>query len=409
MNKLAVLAVFLLWYCVPGFAEDLEGQVDKQCVPEAQWTDRTGTVIEPRKILPTLARVKVVLIGEDHENPEHHRMQLFTMAELYALQTHMAAGFEAFPRKTQNLLDQWVAGEIPEKDFIKKVKWDEIWRFNKDNYLPMFHFARMNRIPMVALNVDRQFVAEVSNKGWKNVVESHREGIGKPKVASQEYKEVLAEVFAQHIPKHAHNGEKPPELTEDDIQEILDNPSFKRFMQGQLVWDRAMAEAIVKALQRDDVSLVVGIMGAGHVMGGYGVVHQLEDLGMARQDIKTLMPWDGSVDCEELKNGAFDYAFGVKYFPPGQAAEPAHPRLGVYLEHDDGVTVTRLVPDSVAEKMGMKVGDKIVEVAGKPVEKVMDVVEAVKATPFGRWLPLVILRDGKKQEMLARFPPGPDS
>jgi len=401
MKKLALgLLLSITWMFSANAAED---ELDKQCVPEGKWVSKDNRQIENSDIIKTLSNTSVVLIGEDHENPEHHRMQLHTMTQLYAQQPNMALGFESFPRSTQKSLDQWVNGELSEDDFIKAVRWDEVWRFNKDYYLPMFHFARMNKIPMIALNVERKLVSTVSNKGWDNVDESMREGVSKPKPASKNYMHVLAEVFAQHMPKHAHESEsgQAQEVSEEDLNAIIENPSFQKFMQGQLVWDRAMAEAIAKSLKEEKVSLVVSVMGAGHVMGDYGVVHQLKDLGVNKT--ATLMPWDGSVDCSELKSGAFDYAFGVKYFESKGSHKKDHPRLGVYLEHVDGVVISRIVPGSVAESMGINVGDKIIQIAGKPVEKVMDVVETVKITAFGTWLPLLIERDGEKKEFVAKF------
>ncbi len=404
MKKLAVLLLTTTLYSLAGQAE--EG-IDKQCVPEGAWVNSVGKQVANSDIIKTLSRSKVILIGEDHENAEHHRMQLHTMAQIYAEQPNMALGFEAFPRKAQKYLDQWVRGELDENEFIKLVEWEEVWRFNKDHYLPMFHFARMNKIPMVALNVERRLVSEVGNKGWDNVPPELREGISKPAPANSDYIEVLASVFAQHMPQHGQPGDESAasELSASDISDIISNPSFQKFMQGQLVWDRAMAEALADIIKKQKKSIVVGIMGAGHVMGDYGVGHQLIDLGIPTSDSITLMPWDGSVECEQLKNGAFDYAFGIKYFAPEDSSEKDYPRLGVFLEHNDGVIITRLVKGGIAESMGIHIDDKIIKIAGKPVEKVADVVDAVKSTAFGTWLPLVIARDGKELEMVAKFSP----
>ena len=148
--------------------EDMEA-VDKLCVPDGQWKTSKGTVHSNKDILHTLSKTRVVLLGEDHDNPEHHRWQLHTIAELFAIQPDMALGFESFPRSTQKYLDLFVAGELSEKEFLDVVNWEKIWRFNKDFYMPMIHFARMNKIPMYALNVDRSLVALVSKKGWANI------------------------------------------------------------------------------------------------------------------------------------------------------------------------------------------------------------------------------------------------
>lgn len=381
-------------------------ELDKQCVPEGKWVSSQGKTLSNSELIKSFSEKKVVLIGEDHENPEHHRMQLHTIAQVYARQPDLVLGFEAFPRKTQKYLDQWVEGKLNEKEFFDLVKWDEIWRFNKDFYAPMFHFARMNKIPMIALNVDRKLVSEVGNKGWDNIDEKDREGVSKPADPSEEYLQILADVFSQHMPKHGHSeGDEAGQMSGEDLQEILDNPSFQKFAQGQLVWDRAMAEAIAKVLKVNSNATVIGVMGAGHVMGDYGAIHQLVDLGVAAKQSVTLMPWDGSIDCSELKAGAFDYGFGVNYVEAKEVVEQQYPRLGVYLEHNNGVVITRIVPNSIADSMGLKIDDKIIQIAGKPVEQVMDVVETVKSTLFGTWLPLKILRDDKEMEFVAKFPP----
>lgn len=59
----------------------------------------------------------VVLLGETHINPEHHRWQLQMLATLYAARPDMVIGFEMFPRRVQKILDQWVAGELTESEF----------------------------------------------------------------------------------------------------------------------------------------------------------------------------------------------------------------------------------------------------------------------------------------------------
>ncbi len=409
----SIVSVFFFSFTFTVLAEPGAGEeaVDKLCVPEAQWKTPKGVSLSNKDVLHALSKTKVVLLGEDHDNPEHHRWQLQTIIGLYALEPDMALGFESFPRSTQQYLDQFVAGALSEKRFLELVNWDKIWRFNKDFYMPMFHFARMNKIPMYALNVDRSLVSLVSKKGWANIPEKERDGITDPAEASLEYLEMLAGVYAQHMPKHAHKktghddkqGEaKSFELSDEELKEIFFNPAFKRFSQGQLLWDRAMAEIFYKAVEKDKKPLIVGVLGAGHIMGGYGVPHQLRSMGV--DSVKTLMAWDGTLDCDQLKDGAVDLAFGVAVASEEEKNADDHPSIGVYLENDGGVLVTRIVPNSVAEKIGIEVGDKITVIAGKPVAKVKDVVKAVRATAFGTWLPMTIVRNDKSLELVAKFP-----
>ncbi len=379
-------------------------KMPQQCVPEGQWVTNNGKQYDPTSIFHSLSKTQVVLLGEDHDNPEHHRWQLHTMSALYALEPNMGLGFEAFPRSTQKILDQWVAGELTEKAFLAAVDWNKIWRFNKNDYMPMFHFARMNRIPMYALNVNRELVSRVGDVGWENVSEKDREGVSKPADPSEDYIDVLAQVFAQHMPKHAHAAKEgeAPELSDDEVNDILGKASFQRFLQGQLLWDRAMAEIFYTGIKKKNHSLMVGILGAGHIMGNYGVPHQLNAMGL--KNIKTLMPWDGTIACQQLRDGAVDIAFGIVEISRDEIdAGLDKPRLGVYLEHNEGVMVSRVVTNSVAEKTGLKTGDRITLIAGKSVEKVSDVVDAVQATAFGTWLPMTVSREGKAMDLVAKF------
>jgi len=402
-NKIIKLVCLLsLCFLSTAFAAEKKADI---CVPEGMWITSKGDSHDVAAITHTLSKTKVVLLGEDHDNPEHHRWQLQTMSAIYALEPGMVLGFESFPRSTQKILDKWVAGEINEKDFLEAVDWEKIWRFNKDFYMPMFHFARMNRIPMYALNVNRELVSKVGDRGWDNIPEKEREGVSKPAEPTKDYVEVLAQVFSQHMPKHAHGGEgeEAAELSDADIQEISEKPSFQRFLQGQLLWDRAMAEIFHSAINKKGHPMIVGVLGAGHIMGNYGVPHQLNSMGL--KSIKTLMAWDGTIECQQLLDGAVDIAYGIVEISREELeAEEDRPRLGVYLEHNEGVIITRLVAGSVAEKTGIQIDDKVTNIAGKPVEKVSDVVKAVKATAFGTWLPMTVNRDGKTVELVAKFP-----
>lgn len=375
---------------------------EKQCVPVGKWLEvnNHSTISQPA-LLKRVTQSKVVLLGEDHDNPQHHRWQLQTIAKLQAIQPNMALGFEAFPRRVQPILDRWIKDELTEKEFLKAVDWETIWNYNPKYYMPMFQFARMNKIPLYALNVDRELIRKIGQIGWENIPENERLGVGDPAPPSQDYKDALAEIFSQHSKGgHGHgdtkNGEKSPEFDPSSDR-------FQRFIQSQQVWDRAMAEIAYQGVTKDSVKMFVAVLGAGHIMGGYGVPHQLKDLGINK--VTGLLPWDGGIGCEQLEPGLADYVFGMT--PPEKTGgKHEHPMLGVYLEPtaNGHVNVSRIVSGSVAEKAGLKKDDVILEAAGKKVEKVPDVVNIVRSVAYGTWLPLKIQRDGKQIDIIAKFP-----
>jgi uncharacterized iron-regulated protein len=368
-----------------------------QCVPISSWVDtKSKKIVTPSAVIKEAVDKKVMLLGEDHDNEEHHRWQLSMISQAYALNPKMAIGFEMFPRAVQPILDDWVAGELTEREFLERTDWNKVWSYNPAYYMPMFHFARMHRIPMYALNIPREIVSEIAEKGWDALSSKTREHIGKPAPATTAYRDMMTEIFIQHQP---HGSD----ISMDNI--VNAEPGVSYFIQGQLAWDRAMAGAIVDAMKRDDVELFVGVMGAGHIIPKMSVPYQLADLGI--KESISLMPWDDTMPCEEFDNEMANFVFGVdKQDPHGNHGIKNKARLGVYLEAAElGIQISRVVEDSIAEKAGLKKDDIIIEIAGKPAKHVTDVVLAVRSMPPGAWLPIKVLRVKKKIQMVAKFPP----
>ena len=367
------------------------------CLAPAAWY--TLTVDSPRPIpgpqlLAEMARRDVVLLGEQHDDADHHQWQLQTLAALHMLRPQMVIGFESFPRRVQPALDKWIAGELTVKQFLEQTGWEKVWSFPRELYLPLFQFARINRIPIVALNVDRTLTEAITNKGWDAVPAEQKEGVSRPAPALDAYKDFLFDVFKTHARRAG------PETGAPDKNDA----GFRFFVEAQTTWDRAMAEALARRFdmgQRASRPLVVGIMGEGHVRDGHGVPHQLRDLGVSH--IGTLLPVDSRQNCEAIRIG---YADGVYAMPEIPRDKPAPPRLGVRLEEfEGGVRLAEVSSGSLAEQSGLKRGDRIVSIAGIPVAKTVSVISAVRMQPEGTWLPLLIGRGTETLDVVIKFPP----
>lgn len=337
---------------------------------------------DPVALIERLATNQVVLLGETHDSAEDHRWQLHTLAQLHARQPRLAIGFEMFPRRLQPVLDRWVAGELSEADFLRETDWNRVWGYDARLYLPLFHYARMNRLPMLALNVERSLVSAVDARGWDGIPEGRREGLTRPAAPPEAYQKMLRQVYSHH-----------PEKDQDDA-------GFERFVQAQATWDRAMAQAIAAHLKRRPDALVVGIMGAGHVRFGHGVAHQLKDLGVSR--VANLVTWDAEGRCEDFKAGLADAAYVVR------VPQTDPPRLGIAMEvATGGIRIAQVTAGSVAEQAGLKPGDVVAEAAGVAISSPQVMRQTVERQAPGTWLPLKVRRDGQELEIVARFPPAP--
>lgn len=395
---LVLIAAGVAAATVPGPSEThraSQPEGEPACVPVASWVipDANGgeaTTIEA--LLERAAESRIVLLGESHDSHEHHRWQLQVLAALHARYPDLVIALEMFPRRVQPALDRWAAGEIDEAEFLRASEWRQVWSFDPALYLPIFHFARMNRIPLVAINVDRTLIQAVSEKGYAAIPASEREGITEPAPATAAYEDMLLESWRDHL---------PPDRTQDGSA-MRQDAEFRRFVESQLVWDRAMAQGIADAARKKPGAIVVGLMGSGHVIHGWGVPHQLQQMG--HNAPLTLLPWDREAGCTGLVDGIADAVFGVA--APPRPATVARPRLGITLEPaEDGVRIGEVTVGSIAERTGLRKGDLIIEIAGVRPEQSIDVAAAVARQAPGTWLPLKIQRGSRTLEFIAKFPP----
>ena len=372
---------------------------DAACVAPGTWYDPgSRATVTTQNLLARVKDASVVLLGETHVIADHHRWQLQTLTQLHAQRPDMVLGFEAFPRRVQPVLDAWVAGKLSEAEFLKQSEWSSVWKYDADLYLPMFHYARLNAVPMVALNVDRSLISKVSKDGWAGVPKDQRLGLSEPASPTDGYVAMLGESFGQHDNGHGEDNGAPKAPG-------LDDPRFAGFVAVQVTWDLAMSDAITDTLDGTQAQMVA-IIGRGHMDYGYGVPHQLAARGI--KDTVVLSPWDDMRPCSDLNapdgQAVADAVFGVAITK--DFFKESGPKLGVMIENnsDGGVRVVEVKKGTIAETSGILADDVITQAAGQPTTKTADLIAIVTAMTPGTWLPLTVQRGDAVLDIVARFP-----
>lgn len=241
------------------------------------WVDgNSGEVISQSKVIHSVSKRSVVFLGETHDRADHHQWQLEVSENIFRHRTDIALGFEMFPKRVQPIVDKWARDQISMRSFLNEVDWDSIWGFNSDLYRPIFQFCKDNKLPMIALNCNRALVTDIGKNGWNAVDPATLEGLSPAKEATRAYRQYLFDITG---------GNRPGRTATH-----AEDPAFDRFVRAQQVWDRAFACNLNVFHKRHPKSLLIALIGSGHLEFGGGTPYQLSDLGINNSTI--LLPTD---------------------------------------------------------------------------------------------------------------------
>ena len=294
-------------------------------------------------VVKDLANKRIVYVGEQHDKFAHHQVQLEILQGLYRQNPKVAVGMEMFQRPFQKVLDDYIAGAIDERTFLKRSEYFKRWDIDYNLYKPILDFARAKHLPIVALNVRREIVEKVGKDGLDSLSKEEKQEIPAQLDRSDpEYRERLKEAFAAH---EQHGGKS----------------NFEFFYEAQMLWDETMAESIERFLKQNPGYRMVVLVGAGHVQYGSGIpkrAFKRNGLGYA------IVLSDA-----EVEKDIADYIIF-----PEPAKEKTAPKLMVMIEDQNQmVRIKGFIKDSVSEKAGLKIEDTILALDGHPVNSIEDI------------------------------------
>lgn len=95
------------------------------------------------KLRKEIINANVVIGADFHAFAQSQRMHLRLLREVSA-KKKVALVLEALPCDKQKYFNDYVAGKISEKKFLKQVSWDENWGFPWENYKPLLDLIKEN-------------------------------------------------------------------------------------------------------------------------------------------------------------------------------------------------------------------------------------------------------------------------
>ena len=110
-----------------------------------------------------------ICFGEYHDNPISHWLQFELTKEVYALKKkNLILGAEMFESDNQYIIDEYLNGQITEKNFMDEVR---LWPNYSTDYKPLLEFGKANKLPFIATNIPRRYASMVFKKGLSSIEE----------------------------------------------------------------------------------------------------------------------------------------------------------------------------------------------------------------------------------------------
>jgi uncharacterized iron-regulated protein len=197
-----------------------------------------------------MAGARGVCLGEQHDSPHHHYAQRRAIEELARrnadAQRPLAVGFEMFQRPYQPALSSFVAGSLPEAQFLIDSEYEQRWGFDFALYRPLLEAARDHRLPALALNAPREITRKIGRAGLQALDPEEQKQLPELDLGNAEHRGYFTRAMAGHpMP------EGGPQL--DDMYAV------------QVVWDETMADTSARWLESaGPTSRVIVLAGAGH-------------------------------------------------------------------------------------------------------------------------------------------------
>ena len=249
--SIIIFGVFLsnIWGCALSTKKLLIKDISKSFDVGTIISTDTGKQVSYEYLVNDLDGVQVIYIGERHNDPSHHDIQLRLIKELFKSHPYISVGMEAFDRSYQQILYLWSDGELSEEEFMEKMHWYANWKFDFELYKDILLFLKNNKIRIVGLNLPFHIPSKIAIGGIESLSDDDKKHLPKEiDTSDAAHKAYLEKIFEKH--------------------KVKGREKFDNFYMAQCVWEEIMAESISQNLKDNPMIVLVG---DGHIIHKFGV------------------------------------------------------------------------------------------------------------------------------------------
>ena len=210
---------------------------------------------------------RVVCVGEEHNNPHHHWVQLETVTQLIARKKQpLALGMEMFQRPFQGVLDDYAARRIDAAALRSRAGYDERWGYDYGFYGPTIDRARDAGATLLALNAPKELTKAVVRRGVEGLTPDEKQQL--PELVLDDAKHrAWFDGIMEDMGGHGHGSKPSNQAAEPPAEKGADAapmPSMDRIYTAQVLWDEMMADGAARWAKAQPTGALVLLAGNGH-------------------------------------------------------------------------------------------------------------------------------------------------
>ncbi|MFY0562956.1 ChaN family lipoprotein [Archangium lansingense] len=219
------------------------------------WDVKQGRYVEEPALLAELSQARFVLLGEQHDNPDHHRLQAELVRALTASGRSPVLAFEMLDVEQQSAVDEARARSPGNPDAIAQaVAWEQSGWPDWSLYRPIFAVGTERGLRIVGANLPQAQVKELVTRGLDALAPETRARLGLETPLPEDVARAMrAEMHESHC------GHLPESMLEPMVL-------------AQRARDAQMADRLRTTASEDGAILITG---AGHARTDRGVPAQL--------------------------------------------------------------------------------------------------------------------------------------
>lgn len=255
----------------------------------------------------------VIFVGEYHSHSASHNLQTQLISALYQHNSDLILSMEQFTRDKQEVVNQYLKGEIGEQTLIKD---GDAWDNYPSDYRPLVEFAREHSLPVIAANTPIKVVRCVAKQGPEVLAKfsaDHQAWVAEDiQTSSTAYQQKFQQAMGGHGGKHRKHGkDKAGKHPGKHGGATTHKAKLSNSFYAQLSRDNTMAESIYRALKAAPKSQVMHTNGAFHSDFHLGTVDALKRLD-SKLKIIVISP---QFTNEEVDWSRGDYVYRIQAMP----------------------------------------------------------------------------------------------